>query len=107
MMNNRKQLLGARIKELRKAIGLSQDSLSEKIGIESKYLSRIEVGKCYPSMEVIEHIADALQVEMLELFNFRHFEKDSSTPSRIENLMQNASADELQLINKIIHAILR
>jgi len=106
-MENRKQLLGARIKELRKAIELSQDQLSEKIGIESKYLSRIEVGKCYPSMEVIEHIADALQVEMMELFNFRHFAKGSATPRGIETLMKSASADELRLINKIINAVLK
>lgn len=106
-MNNRKLLLGARIKELRKAVGLSQDLLSEKVGIESKYLSRIEVGKCYPSIDVLEHIADALQVEMMELFNFRHFEKGSSTPKGIEKLMQNASADELKLINKIINAVLK
>jgi len=49
-MAERKKLLGARIKELRKQADLSQDQLAEKVGIDGKYLSRIEVGKRYPSL---------------------------------------------------------
>ena len=62
-MSERKRLLGARIKELRKRAGLSQDQLAERVGIrDSKYLSRIEVGKRYPSLDTLEKIADALHV---------------------------------------------
>lgn len=107
MMENRKKQLGSRIKELRRAKGLSQDMLSEVVGIESKYLSRIETGGCYPSMDVLEQISDALQVEMMELFNFRHFERGAATPKGIETLLQVASTEDLRLINKIINAVLK
>ena len=36
-MKTTKQLLGQRIKELRKLRGLSQDELSEKVGIDPKH----------------------------------------------------------------------
>jgi transcriptional regulator with XRE-family HTH domain len=106
-MNNKRLLLGARIKELRKKAGLSQDELSEKIGIDGKYLSRIEVGKRYPSLGTLESIADALRVEMRELFDFKHFTDESDTARGIQNLIEGASPEDLRLINKIITAILR
>jgi transcriptional regulator with XRE-family HTH domain len=57
-MKTTKELLGARIKELRKARGLSQEQLSEKINIDPKHLSRIiEVGKSYPSLDTAEKLA--------------------------------------------------
>lgn len=106
-MTDRKVLLGARIKELRKRTDLSQEKFAEKIGIDGKYLSRIEVGKRYPSLETLEHIADALQVEMKVLFDFKHFEEGAATSRGVQDLIQKASAEELRLINKIITAVLR
>lgn len=45
---NIKKLLGKRIKELRKNKGITQEALSEKAGIDSKHLSRIECGVNFP-----------------------------------------------------------
>lgn len=104
-MSTRKTLLGARIKELRKRSGLSQDQLAEKVGIESKYLSRIEVGKRQPSLETLEHIADSLQVEMKELFNYFHHDREAISLKGINNSLEGASDDELRLIFKLIKAI--
>jgi transcriptional regulator with XRE-family HTH domain len=106
-MSARKMLLGARIKELRKRGGLSQDQLAEKVGIEAKYLSRIEVGKRYPSLETLEEIADALEVEMKELFEYSHHSEDAANLHGIESLTQKASKDELMLIHRLIKAVLR
>ncbi len=104
-MNTRKMLLGARIKELRKRSGLSQDQLAEKAGIEAKYLSRIEVGKRYPSLETLEHIADSLQTEMKDLFDYYHHDIEAASPRGIENLLVGASTDELKLVFKLVKAV--
>lgn len=106
-MDNRKKLLGARVKELRKIADLSQEQLSARVDIESKYLSRIEVGGCYPSLEVLERIADALQVEMKELFDYQHFARNASNPKGVESLIHEASPDQLRLLNRIIKAVLK
>lgn len=103
-MKNTKELLGLRIRELRKGKGLSQEQLSEKIGIDSKHLSRIELGKSFPYMETLEGIAKALEVEMKELFEFNHMAKPIDLKG-IEKLLEGASDDKLQLIYKIIGAI--
>lgn len=106
-MGNRKKMLGARIKELRKRRNLSQNKLSEQISIESNYLSRIEVGASYPSLEVLERIADALRVEMKELFDFSHHDTEVTTPKGIEAVLTSASREDLKLIYKLVQAVLK
>ena len=104
-MSSRKMLLGARIKELRKRAGLSQDQLAEKVGIESKYLSRIEVGKRHPSLDALERIADSLQVEMKELFDYSHHDGEAISLKGIENSLEGANEEELRLVFKLIRAV--
>lgn len=104
-MSERGLLLGARIKELRKRAGLSQDQLGEQVGIEAKYLSRIEVGKRQPSLETLENIADSLKVEMKELFEFSHLDNEAVSPKGIENALAGASKEELRLVFKLIKAV--
>ena len=104
-MSEKKTLLGARIKEIRKRSGLTQDELAERIDVEAKYLSRIEVGKRYPSLEVLEHIADALQVEMKELFDYSHHDSEATTPEGLAKAVEGANREEMKLIFKLIRAI--
>jgi transcriptional regulator with XRE-family HTH domain len=106
-MKTTKKLLGARIKELRKARGLSQDVVSEKIDIDPKHLSRIEVGRSYPSLDALERIADALGVEAKDLFEFVHERSDKELLGSITKMLQKASTDDLRIILKIVRAIVR
>lgn len=104
-MSTRKMLLGARIKELRKRVGLSQDQLAENVGIESKYLSRIEVGKRQPSLDALERIADSLHVEMKELFDYTHLDNEAISQRGIESALMGASNEEMRLVFKLIMAV--
>ena len=106
-MGTRSHLLGARIKELRKRAGLSQDQLAEQVGIESKYLSRLEVGKRNPSLDTLERIADALEIEMKTLFDFAHHDAEATTPRGIEAVLAGASREDLKLIYKLVDAVLK
>jgi transcriptional regulator with XRE-family HTH domain len=71
-MQTTKELLGARVREVRKARQLSQERLAEKVGVEPKQISRIEGGKSYPSIDTLEKIATELQVDMKDLLDFKH-----------------------------------
>lgn len=71
-MRTAKELLGARIREVRKSRQLSQEKLAEKVGVEPKQISRIEGGKSSPSMDTLEAIARELQVEMKDLLDYQH-----------------------------------
>ena len=67
----------------------------------------IEVGKRYPSIETLEGIADALNVEMKELFDYLHHDKAEAIPNGIADLTRTATSDELKLIHRLIHAVLK
>jgi len=104
-MQTTKKLLGQRIRELRKNKGLSQDQLSEIIGIDPKHLSRIEVGKSFPYMETLEAIAGALDVEIKDLFEFHHLSKEAATIEEINKLLQGASEDQIRKVYKFIRYV--
>ena len=60
--------LGDRLRELRKAIGLSQEKFSLKIGMDRTYFASVEAGKRNISLNNIKKIADGLDVTLSELF---------------------------------------
>ena len=63
-----KDTLGKNIKLLRARRGLSQADLSEKANISIPFLSNIERGIKYPQPDMLSRIANALGVEINEMF---------------------------------------
>ena len=74
---NIKKKLGLKIKEYRKRKKLPREQLSELIGLDSGYLSKLEVGQNFPTLGTLEKIAKILDVELYELFRFTQVAKDS------------------------------
>lgn len=86
-MQTAKQLLGMRVREVRKLRGLSQEKLAEKVGVDPKQISRIEGGKSAPSLDTLEAIAKHLQVEMKDLFDFQHLLPEEKIEDQVLRLM--------------------
>ncbi|UZD22287.1 helix-turn-helix transcriptional regulator [Algoriphagus halophytocola] len=63
-----KEAFGQKVKLLRKAKELSQEDLADKSGLNRPYISAIEQGKRNVSLEVIEKLAEALDIEIKEFF---------------------------------------
>jgi transcriptional regulator with XRE-family HTH domain len=60
--------LGMRIREIRKAIGLSLDKLAQKTGFTKGYLSKVENSDKAPPISTLVVLAEALGTTMSELF---------------------------------------
>src|SRR5687768_10443419 len=60
--------VGRRVRNLRKARGLTQEQLGTAVGLDFKYLGTIERGEHAPSFDAVERIAQALGVRPHELF---------------------------------------
>lgn len=63
--------LGKRIKFLRENANLTQEKLAEKCGISLDYLGKIEVCINKPGLKTVIKIANALNIPIMELFNFQ------------------------------------
>ena len=107
-MKTTKELLGGRIKELRRLRKLSQEELSEKIGIDPKHLSRIEVGRGFPSLDALERLAIALNMELKDFFDFTHKTQNPKELKRILNdLLKETDEEGLRLLVKVVRAVVR
>lgn len=62
-------LLGQRVRELRKAHGLSQESLAGKCGLDRTYIGGIERGERNVAVRNLAVIAKGLNVSMSELLS--------------------------------------
>ncbi len=58
----------ANIKKYRKEQNLSQMNLADKVGTSTSYIGEIEIGKKFPSIEMIQKIAYALNIPPFMLF---------------------------------------
>lgn len=65
---NIRRRFGARVRELRIAIGISQEAFADKCGFARSYMSRIERGGANPSIDAVEVLAVALGVQIKDLF---------------------------------------
>lgn len=66
-MQARKRV-GVNIQRLRRERDLSQEELGAQAKVHQTYLSQVESAKRNPSIDVLERIADALHVDIVELF---------------------------------------
>ena len=62
-------ITGATIKELREKQGLTQAELAEKIGVSDKAVSKWETAKGLPDIALVEPLAGALGVSVIELMS--------------------------------------
>ena len=60
---------GAMIRRLREGRGITQLQLAERMNVSDKAVSRWETGRGYPDITLIEPLANALGVSVIELFS--------------------------------------
>ncbi len=104
---------GERIRELRKAAGLTQREFADQLGIDFTYVSKIENGRTEipPSEQLITRMAGLLGVDGDELlglagqFDHRELQKIASETPEVGALLRRLqarqfSADEIRRILK-------
>ena len=62
------RVFGNNLKKYRNTLGLSQEAFAEKCGLHRTYISAIECYRRSISLENIQRIADALEIETYILF---------------------------------------
>jgi transcriptional regulator with XRE-family HTH domain len=68
-MTDLRGLLAENIKKYRKIRGFSQENLAEKAKTSLTHIGMIEIGRKFPSVKMLEQIADALGIDTPELFS--------------------------------------
>ena len=104
-MKDIKKLLGRRIKELRRIKKYSQQELADKANIDQRSLSHIECGDNFPSKSLLD-IANALEITLVELFDFAHLEVTSTEMANyIREEVSSLSEQNIQILYRVMKSL--
>lgn len=96
-MDNKK-LLGQRIKYFRKAKNLTQEQLAELVGMEPNSISIIESGRNFPTLNSLEKIAKALDIELNILFRYNSNRTNSEIINNINFELTKLNNEKLEKV---------
>ena len=96
--------IGQRIRKIRKAHGLSQESLAERVGISNTHMSHIETGNTKPSLPVLVALADALDVCTDDFLHKRSTFVRSASIDAIIQILNACTTLQIKIIEDILKA---
>ncbi|MGN0548150.1 MAG: helix-turn-helix domain-containing protein [Acutalibacteraceae bacterium] len=104
-MNIDFKLLGSRLAQRRRELGLKQFELAEKAGLSNNYLSSIERGWSIPSLETFATLCMSLNTspDYFLLGTVR----TSDVPQKLIENLKLCSDDNLELIDEMIQVLVR
>ena len=70
--------IGERLRELRESRNLSQGDIEQRSGLLRCYTSRVENGHTVPSLETLQKIAFALDLQLAQFFSDQTVSQDMS-----------------------------
>jgi transcriptional regulator with XRE-family HTH domain len=98
-MTNLRALLAHNIKKRREKLGISQAKLAEKADTSTNYIAQIEQQLKFPSSEMLERIAAALEFDTTELFSAGPFPVEA-----IQQFQEGVRADVEKRIERLMKA---
>lgn len=101
--------VGNRIRQYRKSLGMSQETLALNAGLTVSFLGDIERGNKKPTVESLEKLLRALDVPFAKFFDYEAVIKQAENNSVLENLyllLRNRSDDEVEMVCSIVKQIL-
>ena len=83
--------IGGRLQARRKELGITQEDAAERAGITVVYLSKIENGRVYPTLETLSNICTELDVELAEVLSNTEMERKDYANDRVLELFNSCS----------------
>ena len=96
--------IGQRVRKFRKARGISQEMLAEKVGISNTHMSHIETGNTKLSFPVFVALAEALEIRTDELIYDESPAVRSDAVDHIAMLLENCTVQQALIIEDIVKA---
>ena len=99
-MTNIRTLLSYNIKKRREKLGISQAQLAEKAGTSTNYVAQIEQQNKFPSSEMLERIAFALEFDSWELFSVGPYSTEA-----IQRFQEGLKADFEERLENLLKSV--
>ena len=96
--------IGQKIRKYRKAKGMSQEDLAEKIGISVTHMSHIETGNTKLSLPVFVDIARILEVQTDDLL-VEECSGRSSAEKELDEILCSCNTEQVRIILDVAKAV--
>ena len=102
-----REQFGCRLRELRKARGMTQQEVGEAADVEMKHISNIELGRGNPTLLMSSRLAEALGVSLLDLMDL----EPEATPvaelrKQLDAMLDEADESRVRLLVRIARVCL-
>jgi transcriptional regulator with XRE-family HTH domain len=101
-MTDLRQLLAFNIKQNRHRLGISQAKLAEKAKASTQYIAMIELGRKFPSPEMLDRLAKALGIDNLDLLSPPPFRRKN-----LEKIRETVLSDLERKISRSVNRAVR
>lgn len=98
--------IGKYISDKRKALGLTQRQLAEKVGMSDKSVSKWERGVCLPDVSIYAELCSALDISVNEFLAGEDIESETLEQKAEENLIGVATQSKQKRLKSIIAVLL-
>lgn len=98
-------LIGQKIRKVRKSRGLSQEELSERVGISTTHMSHIETGNTKLSLPVLVGLALTLEVRTDELLFDESPAERTAAMDAITHVLEECDTQQIHIIEDVIKAL--
>lgn len=93
--------IAIRVKEIRKARGLTQEAVADLIGRSVDAVSLLERGKIVPSLDTLQALSTALDISIHDLLDFG----DKPAKDKEVIALQSAAVEIIRRLNKSVLAV--
>jgi len=106
-MTSLRTLLAYNIKERRRILAITQAELAERVGTSTHYIGQIELGNKFPTPEMLERVATALEFDSPQLFSMESFPTEAirqfqkNVISGLETAVADVFASQLEQLQKM------
>lgn len=103
--NNVNAIIGMRIREERRKLGMSQQELAAAAGLSLPHISVIELGKSLPKVDSLIKIAEALQVSTDTLLRPNIPTVNAIYQNELQTIIGDCSPAEADAILRIVREV--
>ena len=101
-MEQKKILIGQKIKQNHKNYNHTQKKFWEKIGIEPSSLSNIENGKSFPSMQTVLRIMEEFGILPDNFFDYEYLKPDEELEKEMIEIIKRQSFESKRKLYRIM-----
>jgi transcriptional regulator with XRE-family HTH domain len=100
-MTNLREILAHNLKRKRQNCGFSQAKLAEMVNVSTHHIATIETARNYPTLDLVERMANALDIEIYELFI-----NPLSPHEEMERLYQTTAKNIERVVGEAVEKVL-